>query len=169
MFIYAELLSVPLKLAIFKEFVYLTVGENAVPRWGTALNNHIKFAAALEVITSVVHYSVRLEGGSRRPKPFSGQKGEDFFLSHQSVSLFCSVSIQHTNTEFSKSSLHSPRVFFPLFFPTACSLPPSWTDILEETYAASPTSQQLVLAEWKQARREEAVGRVGEEVEWHTE
>lgn len=26
MFIYAELLSVPLKLAIFKQFVYLTVG-----------------------------------------------------------------------------------------------------------------------------------------------
>lgn len=66
MFIYAELLSFPLKLAIFKQFVYLTVGENAVPRWGTALNNHIMFAAALEVITSVVHYSVWMEGGSMK-------------------------------------------------------------------------------------------------------
>jgi len=28
-----------------------------------ALNNHIMFAAELEVITSVVHYSVLLEGG----------------------------------------------------------------------------------------------------------
>lgn len=61
MFIY--LLSVPLKLAIFKQFVYLIEGENALPRWGTALNNHIMFAAVLEVITSVVHYSVLLGGG----------------------------------------------------------------------------------------------------------
>lgn len=66
MFIYAELLSVPLKLAIFKQFVYLIEGENVLPRWGTAQNNHIMFAAVLEVITSVVHYSVLLEGGSMK-------------------------------------------------------------------------------------------------------
>lgn len=118
MFIYAELLSVPLKLAIFKQFVYLTVGENAVPRWGTALNNHIKFAAALEVITSVVHYSVRMEGGAEGPNHLVVRKGRNFssLISLWVCSAVSAFSTQTLNSVKAPSTL--PECFSP-FFPNS--------------------------------------------------
>lgn len=100
----------------------------------------------------------------KRPSLLVVEMGIFFPLPHQFVSLFCSVSSRHTKTEFSKSSLLSGS-----FFSTACSHPPfspSWTDMLEETYATIPTSWQPALLEWDLAQggsscleREEGLGK----------
>lgn len=88
----------------------------------------------------------------KSPGPFSGWNGNFFPLPHQFVSSFCSVSSQHTKTEFSKSSLCSLGVFFSPNSLLPSPLSPSQTDMQEETYAAIPTSWQLVLLEWDLAQ-----------------
>lgn len=65
--------------------------------------------------------------------------------------------IQEKLSGLSPSCPSSPSLFPPPS--TACSLPPSWTDILEETYAASPTTACVA---WTGARR----GRKGPSGGW---
>lgn len=80
-------------------------------------------------------------------EPFGGWNG-NFFPSL--ISLWVSSAVSAVSTQ-KRNSVKALSALWECFFPpTACSHPPlspSWTDMLEETYATIPTSWQLVLLE----------------------